>query len=29
MGCSGPVILIAEDDEAKAREELKNAGFIE
>jgi hypothetical protein len=29
MGCSGPVILIAEDDEAEAREELKNAGFIE
>jgi len=29
MGCSGPVILIAEDDEAEAREELKKAGFIE
>jgi hypothetical protein len=29
MGCTGPVILIAETDEAKAREELQNAGFIE
>ena len=29
MGCSGPVILVAEADEPEAREELKNAGFIE
>lgn len=29
MGCTGPVILIAEEDEAEAREELKKAGFIE
>ncbi|MFN2339914.1 MAG: glycine/sarcosine/betaine reductase complex component C subunit alpha [Halanaerobium sp.] len=29
MGCSGPVILVAEADEAAAREELKSAGFIE
>ena len=29
MGCTGPVILIAETDEEEAREELKKAGFIE
>jgi len=29
MGCTGPVILIAEEDEAEARKELINAGFIE
>jgi len=29
MGCTGPVILIAEADEKKAKEELKNAGFID
>ena len=29
MGCTGPVILIAEEDEAEARAELKKAGFVE
>ncbi|ADO76611.1 glycine/sarcosine/betaine reductase complex component C subunit alpha [Halanaerobium praevalens] len=29
MGCTGPVILIAEADEAEAREKLQKAGFIE
>ncbi|MFW6229388.1 MAG: glycine/sarcosine/betaine reductase complex component C subunit alpha [Halanaerobium sp.] len=29
MGCTGPVILVAEADEAEAREELQKAGFIE
>ncbi|RAK11767.1 fatty acid synthesis protein [Halanaerobium saccharolyticum] len=29
MGCTGPVILIAEEDEEAARKELKEAGFIE
>ncbi|MFP4021724.1 MAG: glycine/sarcosine/betaine reductase complex component C subunit alpha [Halanaerobium sp.] len=29
MGCTGPVILVAEEDEEKAKEELINAGFIE
>jgi hypothetical protein len=29
MGCTGPVILVAEDDEEEARSELKNAGFVE
>ncbi|ADO76301.1 glycine/sarcosine/betaine reductase complex component C subunit alpha [Halanaerobium praevalens] len=29
MGCTGPVILIAEADEAKARKKLQKAGFIE
>lgn len=29
MGCTGPVILIAEADEAEARKKLQKAGFIE
>jgi len=29
MGCTGPVILVAEDDEKEARSELMEAGFIE
>jgi hypothetical protein len=29
MGCTGPVILVAEDDEEEARKELINSGFIE
>ena len=29
MGCTGPVILVAEEDEKEARKELINAGFIE
>jgi len=28
MGCTGPVVLIAEEDEEKAREILKEEGFI-
>jgi len=28
MGCTGPVVLIAEENEEKAREILKEEGFI-
>jgi len=28
MGCTGPVVLVAEEDEKKAREVLKEEGFI-